>query len=363
MPHPYDKFGVGAENSTLELARRNAEITRNYTSIAEQAAQVLAANRRGYEGIVEQAVAAMNAARREYSIIHGEAIDAVRQARSSIADQMASIRPKTGIHATLDAIRLRQDNQSAFQSVLQMDRQLRRRSDVTRIEGFEGLMERAQTSYDLATKSILARAQELALWARNPMIGARLASIPAAYASFCESAGRQLSLASETHLKNALSGSLLLAERHLLGSIDAIAPFIPQSPGPPPLPPTVPLRLYRVQKEELEASDTLEYSDDPEELAQHSPAAISSEDVSLMLHLIHQVNETARLNGREDVFTPTNKMFEAVIELNGMVPTNKLVFGHFMDCLYWIFYRRTTSIGVLKWWWDRFWSRYLHQPS
>ena len=79
MPHPYDKFGVGAENSTLELARRNAEITRNYTSIAEQAAQVLAANRRGYEGIVEQAVAAMNAARREYSIIHGEAIDAVRQ--------------------------------------------------------------------------------------------------------------------------------------------------------------------------------------------------------------------------------------------------------------------------------------------
>jgi hypothetical protein len=82
-----------------------------------------------------------------------------------------------------------------------------------------------------------------------------------------------------------------------------------------------------------------------------------------MLHLIHQVNETARLNGREDVFTPTNKMFEAVIELNGMVPTNKLVFGHFMDCLYWIFYRRTTSIGVLKWWWDRFWSRYLHQPS
>jgi len=190
----------------------------------------------------------------------------------------------------------------------------------------------------LATKSLLARAQELALWDRNPIIGARLASIPATYASFCESTQRQLSLARETHLKNALSGSILLAERHLLGSIDTITPFIPLSPGPPRYFPTVPLRLYTVQKEELEAAETLEYPNDPEELAQHSPAAISSDDVSLMLHLIHHVNETARLNGREDVFTPTNKMFEAVIDLNGIVPTNKLVFGHFMDCLYWIFY-------------------------
>jgi hypothetical protein len=279
MPYPYDKLGIGnVENSTLKLARQHAEMRRNYTSIAEQAAQALAANRRGYEGVVEQAVAAMRAARRDYAMIHEDAIEAVGYARSSIAEQLASIRPRTGFQETLDAIRLRQDNESAMQSILRMDRQLHRWSDVTRTDAFSASIERAINSGELATKSLLARAQELALWDRNPIIGARLASIPATYASFCESTQRQLSLARETHLKNALSGSILLAERHLLGSIDTITPFIPLSPGPPRYFPTVPLRLYTVQKEELEAAETLEYPNDPEELAQHSPAAISSDE-------------------------------------------------------------------------------------
>ena len=232
--------------------------------------------------------------------------------------------------------------QAAERFQLNIDHQFDSWKKIDQVLGIDSrnmaLLQRAHETWTVGIHSLLKRTIEAGIWENNPSLGLRISSLPAVYTSFCRSTGRNLRLTQNGHLTKALEGSLVLAEDHLLKSIEIISPLLRREIEPEPLSSLRATRLYQVQQTELSAAPEIQDAQNLDELVGISEAAASEADVLKMLQLIPEVNCAAKLLGHEDIFKPTSRMLEAFTDLFGLVPTNKIEFGKFIDCLYWLFF-------------------------
>ena len=200
------------------------------------------------------------------------------------------------------------------------------------------LFAKAHETWAAGTTSLLKGGTERGLWADNAAFGLRIASLPTAYSSFCQTALRALGGADDKRTMNALIGSVNLAELHFTRASE-ILPSVLEPPierhrqGEPG-----PMRLYVVQHADLAAVPTIEDPENVTELVRKSPAAGAAAQVLEMLRLIPQVNSAAKISGRGEILKPTTRMIEAMLDLVALVPSNRAAFADFIDCVYWLFY-------------------------
>lgn len=231
----------------------------------------------------------------------------------------------------------------AQESTSYLNRQLREwdrlaKDAVRQFDTLAPMFSKAHSTWAAGMESFLKMGGEDGLSAANLALRARVDSLSSAYSTFCDRALRDLGYSSNERDSAMLLGSVNLAGHHFSKAAEVIRPLVTGSiemvtPSQP-----VPLRLYEVQKDELSASSVIENPEDIVELTSISPAADTAARVLKMLRLIPEVNQSAQLTGRPETIKTTSRMFEAAMDLVGLVPMNKSAFADFIDRLYWLFY-------------------------
>ena len=184
----------------------------------------------------------------------------------------------------------------------------------------------AALAWSSGVGSLLKESIRVDIWKDNPTLTTKITSLPVAYSSHCHSAVRQIGSVRVGLSADALLGSVNLAREHFARVIDTLPGFLTPALGIEPHRPPVEVRLYGVQHQELASLRDVGDPQDTVALVEKSPSATTAGRVLDMLNLVPQVNCAAKLSGRDEILKPTTRMLEAMLDLVGLVPTNKLAF-------------------------------------
>jgi hypothetical protein len=136
-----------------------------------------------------------------------------------------------------------------------------------------------------------------------------------------------------------MTASLYLADDQLTKSSDAVISLLGDVSTLPAVQSVPSLSRLPQQRQELVEADQIIEPEDTEEARSKSITATKTELARQAVELVTRINEAAKLAGLpEEVFKPTTRMIQAAVDLQHLVPSNQLAFGHFLDCLYFILY-------------------------
>jgi len=184
----------------------------------------------------------------------------------------------------------------------------------------------------------VARLQEVNLFAQREDLSLRLLEPSRVYTDFVERTVWRLER--NESIGNALRASLYLAESQLRSFTDILSAIVTVPTDNDPVFPVRPLRAPFLQQKELLSASGISDEEEEDEAAilQRSPTARAAEEARVVLSLVVQCNEAAKVSGQSEMFKPTTRLLEAFRDLPWLVPANKRAFADFIDCLYFIFY-------------------------
>lgn len=203
--------------------------------------------------------------------------------------------------------------------------------------------------WESSMRSVLEGFQSVRLPELFPSITDQLLEPFVGYSRFARGTVKQIERSDAPAQVNALSGALALAEEHVLESADVLVGSVEDEElqeGTETLP-ELPSRLLMVQRRELLAAPEVEESAEYEVLVQASPSAGLAEQARNLTSAVVWCNRQAQALGDEEVFKLTTTFLAALNDLAWTAVVNDATLGHFVDCLYFVFYEGAGS-GTLR---------------
>lgn len=196
----------------------------------------------------------------------------------------------------------------------------------------------ASLVWNCSLTQTVQRFQEVGLFAEKEDLSLRLLEPPRVYTEFVEQTVRRIEQSGSEQIAKALRASLYLAEGQLLAMTDVMSTIVTVPADDELVLAVRPLRAPFVQRDELLAVTDISDEEDEAALTRLSPAAGAANDSRIVLSLITQCNEAAKVAGQPEIFKPTTRLLEVFADLPWVIPMDKQTFADFVDCLYFIFY-------------------------
>ena len=216
---------------------------------------------------------------------------------------------------------------------------------------YASLITEAQRTWERSLLLPLTKASEIGLTRDHAALAAQMSELPSVFSSFCERTWKDMKRVRNEQTADALTHSVSLANRQMGAITGTLSDFlaVPADASAIPTPPA--MRLFTVQQEELLARQATRKTDRAEFAFEHDPPSTrTAAKVVEMLELLTNVNQTAQLKSRDEMFKPTTRMMSSAFRIVLLVPTNRVLFGEFLDCLYFLFYEGAgaTNLRFLK---------------
>jgi hypothetical protein len=184
----------------------------------------------------------------------------------------------------------------------------------------------------------MRRFSDLGLAARRTELSRELLVPFGAYTTFASDTQRLIEQCADGHRKLALTASVRLAEGQLLAMSEAVSAIAAVPRGWKVASAEWVLDAPVRQRGDLQSVPEGADLTDRQALVKFSPSACRVEKAIAVQQLVIQCMEAAELCGKEPVFKQTVRFLEAFGKVAWLSPTDRLTFGDFVDCLYFMFY-------------------------
>jgi hypothetical protein len=193
-------------------------------------------------------------------------------------------------------------------------------------------------AWRISTESIAERMRSLDLFNTHPRLTERLVQPSVVYTRFATGTLERIDQTTDEPERNALGGSLVLAEEQMVESASMlettiVVPVEADSIIVPGI-----YNSFTVQQGELLAHGAVPANANPPQLVEISPSArltsLSRRCVSLVTHC----NKANSLRGGPDIFKPTTKFVEACNDLPWTVAQDQHTLANFVEGLYFMLY-------------------------
>lgn len=184
------------------------------------------------------------------------------------------------------------------------------------------------------------------LMMRHQLLSERMLEPYVAMGQFLQATGQLLERAVTEEMKNALEGSLLLAQEQSITSTAFLQGTLQRPQGRQRIIPQPPLNSLGVQQAELLKSESVPTNPDYETLLSLSPSAAVQRQASRVLSLVAACNDAALIlnsSSGEHIFKPTNRVLASYAQLPWIAVVDRATLGSFIDGLFFIFYEGAGS--------------------